>query len=91
MMPRPSCKFQILPCELADLAACADIFQDAFAGDPYFKYLHPRSDPAALRARALRWYEESFVAPGTRFFKAVDEETGCVECLSLFFFFHNGT
>jgi hypothetical protein len=67
-------QFTILPCTIEDMAACVDIFNDAFASDPALRYFHPRSDPVLLRERAVRAYETGFGKEGTRFFKVLDGE-----------------
>jgi len=83
-----SFNFKIMPCELADMSDCVDVFDQAFATDPAMLYLHPRSDPKMLKERSLRNYEKSYAAPGTKYFKVMHEEAGCVSiilhlCLSL--------
>ena len=71
-----SSNFKIVPCDLLDMLECVEIFNEAFATDPAMLYLYPRSDPAVLKERSLRSYEKSYMSPGTKFFKAVHEETG---------------
>lgn len=73
-----SSNFRIVPCELADMSVCVDIFDEAFAGDPAMLYLHPRSDPKVLKEISLRNFERSYAAPATYYFKAIHEETGWV-------------
>lgn len=75
-----SSNFKIAPCELADMAVCADIFDEAFADDPAMIYLHPRSDPRVLKERSLQNFEKSFKAPGVKYFKSILGETGYVLC-----------
>lgn len=71
-----SSSFEILPCQLSDMSVCVDIFDEAFASDPTMTYLYPRCDPKALKERSLRNYEKSYTAPGIKYFKAVNKETG---------------
>jgi len=80
--------FKILPCELADMSVCIDIFDEAFARDPAVIYRHPRCDPRALRERALQKYAQNFAVSGTRFFKAVCGETGQVVAFSKWIYPH---
>jgi hypothetical protein len=70
-----SSNFKIVPCELADMAVCADIFDEAFADDPAIIYLYPRSDPKVLKDKSIQNFEKSFTAPGVKYFKAILEET----------------
>jgi len=77
-----SSNFKIMPCELSDMSECVDIFDEAFATDPAMMYLHPRSDPKVLKEKSLKNYEKSYTAPGTKYFKAVHEETGEVAAFS---------
>ncbi|RDW63592.1 hypothetical protein BP6252_11137 [Coleophoma cylindrospora] len=65
-----------MPCELSDMSECVEIFDEAFADDPAMMYLHPGSDPRVLKEISLKNYEKSYAAPGTKYFKAVQEETG---------------
>lgn len=74
-----STNIKILPCEIADMEACVDIFNEAFAKDPIVYFMHPNSDPKVLKERSLKGYERSFASPGMKYFKAVDEETGYVK------------
>lgn len=80
-----SSSIKILPCELADMEACVNIFNEAFAKDPIVYYMHPNSDPKILKERALKSYEKNFAAPEMKYFKAVDEGTGYVLRLLLLF------
>lgn len=73
-----SSDFDIVPCELSDMSECLDIFNEAFATDPALLYFHPRSDPKVLREKSLKNYQKSYVTPGTRYFKAVQKNSGCV-------------
>lgn len=72
--------FEILPCELVDMAVCAEVFDEAFAGDPALIYLHPRSDPKVLKEKSVQNFERSFTAPGVKYFKVVPRETKYVIC-----------
>lgn len=73
--------FKVVPCELSDMAVCADIFDEAFADDPAIIYLYPRSDPKVLKEKSIQNFGKSFTAPGVKYFKAILEETGYVLCL----------
>lgn len=73
-----SSDFQIVPCNLSDMSECVNIFYEAFATDPTLMYLHPRSDLKVLKEKSLNDYEKSYMTPGTKYFKALHKETGCV-------------
>jgi hypothetical protein len=73
-----SSDFKIVPCELSDMSECVDIFDEAFATDPAVLYLYPHCDPKVLKDKSLKGYEKSYTAPGTKYFKAVNKETGSV-------------
>lgn len=75
-----SSNFKIMPCELADMAVCADIFDEAFADDPAIIYLYPRSDPKVLKEKSIQNFEKSFTAPGVKYFKVMLEDTRYVSC-----------
>ena len=68
--------FKIVPCELANISECVDIFDQAFANDGIGEYLYPDCDPKALREKALSNYQKSFTAPGVKYFKAIHKGTG---------------
>lgn len=60
------------------MSECVDIFEEAFASDHLMVYLHGHCDPNVLKEHSLKKYEKSYMAPGIKYFKAVDEKTGCV-------------
>lgn len=75
-----SSNFKIMPCELLDMAVCANIFDEAFADDPAMIYLHPRSDPKVLKEKSIQNFVKSFTAPGVKYFKAILDKTRYVSC-----------
>jgi hypothetical protein len=76
-----SSSFKIVPCDFSDMSECVDVFDEAFATDPIFIHFHPRSDPKVLKENDLKLYEEGYGKSWVKYFKAVDEDTGCVELL----------
>jgi hypothetical protein len=75
-----SSNFGVLPCQLEDMAMCAEIFDEAFADDPALIYLHPRSDPKVLKEKSVQNFEKSFTAPGVKYFKVIPKEARYVVC-----------
>ena len=76
-----SSNFKIVPRELADMSEYVDIFDEAVATDPAMLYLYPHSNPKVLKEKSLKNYDNSYTAPGTKNFKAVHKETGCVSVI----------
>lgn len=60
------------------MSECIDIYDEAFATDPVVAYQYPYPDPVELRDTSVKKYESSYTAPGVNYFKAVDEESGCI-------------
>jgi hypothetical protein len=70
--------FELKPCEFSDMAECVDVFDEAFATNPYFIHFHPRSDQKILKENDLKLYEKSYEQDWVKYFKIVDEGTGFV-------------
>ncbi|KFY05751.1 hypothetical protein V492_08317 [Pseudogymnoascus sp. VKM F-4246] len=83
-----STNYKIVPCELSDMAVCADIFDEAFADDPAMIYLHPRSDPNVLKEKSIQNFEKSFSAPGVKYFKVILEGSSEIVAFSKWVYPH---
>ncbi|OBT61442.1 hypothetical protein VE03_08953 [Pseudogymnoascus sp. 23342-1-I1] len=70
------------------MAVCADIFEEAFADDPAMIYLHPRSNPKALKDKSIHNFEKSFTAPGVKYFKTILVDTSEIVAFSKWVYPH---